>query len=179
MVAMGSAAVLAVMGVAAMMGEVVGGREGADMVSSTSRRIAFVPGLSRSFVTAGKTTESCHAAQSRGFRVATPRLRAARRFTVPSIIQLQSQIQFADAVEEVLKLKFNPKSMSRVIKSWRRMDEEFLHKEFVEEVDTYQECNSYIEGLGIKTFYDPYEFEWAKNLRDCASIIQEEFQVRS
>ena len=98
---------------------------------------------------------------------------------MPSIIQLQSQIQFADAVEEVLKLKFNPKSMSRVIKSWRRMDEEFLHKEFVEEVDTYQECNSYIEGLGIKTFYDPYEFEWAKNLRDCASIIQEEFQVRS
>jgi len=38
-----------------------------------------------------------------------------------------------------------------------------------------QECNSFIEGLPCKTFHDPYEYDWAQQLRDKASIIQEEF----
>jgi hypothetical protein len=38
-----------------------------------------------------------------------------------------------------------------------------------------QECNSYVEGLSCKTFYDPYEYDWARKLRDNAKTIQEEF----
>lgn len=41
---------------------------------------------------------------------------------------------------------------------------------------TAQECNSYVEGLTIKAFRDPYEFEWARKLRDSAKIVQDEFK---
>jgi len=88
---------------------------------------------------------------------------------------LCAQIKFADAVEEVLVRKWEKKQVSRVVKSWRRMDEDYIHKEFKKEHDTWQECNSFVEGLPCKTFHDPYEFDWAQKLRDNAKTIQDEF----
>lgn len=41
-------------------------------------------------------------------------------------------------------------------------------------VCSVQECNSYIQGLKVKTFWDPYDYEWARALRDNAKTIQDE-----
>ncbi len=38
-----------------------------------------------------------------------------------------------------------------------------------------QECNSYIAGLPVKTFWDPYEYAWARGLRENAKTIQDEY----
>ena len=51
---------------------------------------------------------------------------------------LRAQIKFADAVEEVLVRKWEKKKVRRVVKSWRRMDEDYIHKEFKDEHDTWQ-----------------------------------------
>ena len=51
---------------------------------------------------------------------------------------LRAQIMFADAVEEVLVRKWDKKKVTRVVKSWRRMDEDYIHKEFKDEHDTFQ-----------------------------------------
>jgi len=51
---------------------------------------------------------------------------------------VSAQIKFADAVEHVLIRKWDKKKVARVVKSWRRMDEEYIHKEFKEEHDTWQ-----------------------------------------
>ena len=72
--------------------------------------------------------------------------------------------------------KWDKKDVARVVKSWRRMDEDYIHREFKKEHDTYQECNSYVEGLPCKTFHDPYQFSWAEQLREHAKTIQEEFK---
>jgi hypothetical protein len=66
--------------------------------------------------------------------------------------------------------------MNRVLDSWFKMEDEYVHRERVEEFDTWQEANSFIPGLPIKAFYDPYEFAWARALRDNAKTIQDEFQ---
>ncbi len=54
------------------------------------------------------------------------------------ITRVSAQIKFADAVEHVLIRKWDKKKVSRVVKSWRRMDEDYIHKEFKEEHDTWQ-----------------------------------------
>eukprot|EP00802_Teleaulax_amphioxeia_P014515 Tamp_14582.p1 GENE.Tamp_14582~~Tamp_14582.p1 ORF type:complete len:342 (+),score=101.35 Tamp_14582:140-1027(+) len=56
------------------------------------------------------------------------------------------------------------------------MDEDYIHKQFWDEHDTWQECNSYVEGLPCKTFHDAYAYEWAQQLRDKAAVIQDEFK---
>jgi aspartyl/asparaginyl beta-hydroxylase (cupin superfamily) len=88
---------------------------------------------------------------------------------------LSAQIKFADAVEELLVRKWDKKKVARVVESWRRMDEDYIHKEFKSEHETWQECNSFVEGLPCKTFHDPYAFEWAQKLRENAKTIQDEF----
>eukprot|EP00291_Cryptomonas_curvata_P004399 CAMPEP_0172184860 /NCGR_PEP_ID=MMETSP1050-20130122/19823_1 /TAXON_ID=233186 /ORGANISM="Cryptomonas curvata, Strain CCAP979/52" /LENGTH=209 /DNA_ID=CAMNT_0012858731 /DNA_START=335 /DNA_END=961 /DNA_ORIENTATION=- len=55
------------------------------------------------------------------------------------------------------------------------MDEDYIHRERIEEFDTIQEANSYISGLEVKAFHDPYQFAWARSLRDNAKVIQDEF----
>ena len=66
--------------------------------------------------------------------------------------------------------------MERVLESWYEMEDEYVHKERVEEFDTWQEANSYIRDLPIKAFHEPYDYSWARGLRDNAKIIQDEFQ---
>jgi hypothetical protein len=53
-------------------------------------------------------------------------------------VGLEAQIKFADAVEEVLVRQWDRKAVSRVVKSWRRMDEDYIHKQFWDEHDTWQ-----------------------------------------
>jgi hypothetical protein len=55
-------------------------------------------------------------------------------------VSLAAQIKFADAVEEVLVRQWDRKAVSRVVKSWRRMDEDYIHKQFWDEHDTWQVC---------------------------------------
>ena len=86
------------------------------------------------------------------------------------------QIKFADAVGELLKRKFDGNKVGRVIDSWYRMDQDYIHRERIDEFDTWQEANSYIAGLDVKAFHDPYEFSWARSLRNNAKIIQDEFR---
>jgi len=62
------------------------------------------------------------------------RVRAGRG----TALGLRAQIKFADAVEEVLVRKWDKKKVERVVKSWRRMDEDYIHKEFMDEHDTWQ-----------------------------------------
>mmetsp|Transcript_10147 Transcript_10147/g.25048 ORF Transcript_10147/g.25048 Transcript_10147/m.25048 type:complete len:460 (+) Transcript_10147:198-1577(+) len=115
-----------------------------------------------------------HAARLSPPRPASHPSPAARRTGARGLC---AQIKFADAVEEVLKRKYVKKNrVPRVIKSWRRMDEDFLYRAEVPEYETVQECNSYIEGLKPRPFHDPYQFEWAQKLRDSAEIVQEEFK---
>ena len=105
-----------------------------------------------------------------------PSIPARIRRTGSAITELQSQVKFADAVAEVLKRKFDKSDMKRVLESWYKMEDEYVHRERVEEFDTWQEANSFIPGLPVKAFHDPYEFAWARGLRDNAKIIQDEFQ---
>ncbi len=65
--------------------------------------------------------------------------------------------------------------MRRVLDSFYRMEEEHVHRERVDKYDTWQEANSFIEGLGIKTFYDLEQFPWTKGLIDNAEVIRDEF----
>jgi hypothetical protein len=72
----------------------------------------------------------------------TPLLRSrpglCSRSQAAGVAGLTAQIKFADAVEEVLVRKWEKKKVSRVVKSWRRMDEDYIHKEFWKEHDTWQ-----------------------------------------
>ena len=60
------------------------------------------------------------------------------RAGVGAALGARAQIKFADAVEEVLVRKWDKKKVTRVVKSWRRMDEEYIHKEFKDEHETWQ-----------------------------------------
>jgi hypothetical protein len=148
------------------------GRHSPDTVTSFS--LGFVPGQ-----VAPSFAPRFHGLASRAtnqFSVCRyPQLRNSRKGDF-GIASTRCQIKFADAVAELLKRRFNEDKVGRVIDSWYKMDEDYIHRERIEEFDTIQEANSYISGLEVKAFHDPYQFGWARSLRDKASIIQDEFR---
>ena len=107
-----------------------------------------------------------------GLRVPGCAAAGARRARVASgAAGLAAQIKFADAVEEILVRKWDKKAVSRVVKSWRRMDEDYIHKQFWDEHDTWQvmsECCCTVPVQRPNSVLTPAEQggrEWA----DCRS----------
>lgn len=102
---------------------------------------------------------------------------------LPDTSQSLSPNTFAGMIEKRMKEKFNETEIERVLTSWRLVDQGYYRKECigdeVEDDDTYmiQECHSYVPGLTIKPFWDPQDFNWAKDLESSYSEIREEFDT--
>ena len=90
---------------------------------------------------------------------------------------------FAGMVEQGLLERFNENEIQRVLASWRLLDKDYYHKEYVgepgkeESSDMIQECHSYLPGLSIKPFWSAPNFEWAKFLESKYPQIKKEFQA--
>jgi hypothetical protein len=88
---------------------------------------------------------------------------------------------FAGLVEQALLNRFEEKGIQRILTSWRLLDKDYFHKEYVGEPgreagsDMYQECHSYVPGLQITPFWDPKEFEWAEYLESKYPQLRKEF----
>ena len=88
---------------------------------------------------------------------------------------------FAGMVENGLLERFEEKDIERVLASWRLLDQDYNHKEYVgepgkeAESDMVQECHSYVPGLTIKPFWDTTDFDWAAFLEKKYPEIRKEF----
>ena len=89
---------------------------------------------------------------------------------------------FAGMVEQGLLERFPVDEIQRVLTSWRLLDQDYLHKEYVGDADKegssdmIQECHSYVPGLSIQPFWDATEFDWAKELEKAYPTIVKEFE---
>ena len=89
---------------------------------------------------------------------------------------------FAGMVEQGLLERFDESEISRVLTSWRLLDQDYYHNEYVGDPEKegssnmIQECHSYVPGLSIKPFWDTEDFDWAKFLESKYSEIRREFQ---
>jgi aspartate beta-hydroxylase len=99
-------------------------------------------------------------------------------------------------VERCLLDKFGTVAIERIIQSWRLLDKEYYHEQYVGSDDDddgsgndddhddsnnprplmIQECHSYVPGLSIKPFWDKSHFEWARHLESHYEEIRQEFQ---
>ena len=88
---------------------------------------------------------------------------------------------FAGMVEKGLLERFEEKDIERVLASWRLLDQDYYHREYVgesgkeAESDMVQECHSYVPGLTIKPFWDAKDFDWAAFLEKKYPEIRKEF----
>jgi aspartyl/asparaginyl beta-hydroxylase (cupin superfamily) len=91
---------------------------------------------------------------------------------------------FAGMVEQGLLERFDESQITRVLQSWRLLDQEYYHNVYVgdpslqETSHMIQECHSYVPGLPIQSFWNPEDdFNWAKALEDSYPEIAAEFQA--
>lgn len=90
---------------------------------------------------------------------------------------------FAGMVEKGLKERFGESEIQRVLTSWRLLDKDYYHREYVGEPgkekgsDMIQECHSYLPGLSVKPFWNAPDFEWAKFLESKYPQLEKEFQT--
>jgi hypothetical protein len=88
---------------------------------------------------------------------------------------------FSGLVERALLNQYEEKDIHRILTSWRLLDKDYFHKEYVGEPgqeegsDMYQECHSYVPGLQVTPFWDPKDFEWAEYLESKYPQIRKEF----
>lgn len=108
-------------------------------------------------------------------------LRAATAGTLPDTSTPLSPNTFAGMVEKRLMESFDSKDIQRVLTSWRLLEKDYYHKEYVGEdgkegeSDMVQECHSYVPDLPIKAFWKHHDFEWAKYLESKYPQIRKEF----
>jgi len=101
--------------------------------------------------------------------------------TLPDTRTPLSPNTFAGMVEKGLLDRFEEKDIERVLASWRLLDKDYNHKEYVgepgkeAESDMVQECHSYVPGLTIKPFWDANDFDWASFLEKKYPEIRKEF----
>lgn len=93
-------------------------------------------------------------------------------------------ITFAGMVEQGLLKRFDESQIQRVLQSWRLLDQEYYHNVYVgdpslqETSHMIQECHSYLPGLSIQPFWNPEDFDWAKELeQNSYSEIAAEFKA--
>jgi aspartate beta-hydroxylase len=90
---------------------------------------------------------------------------------------------FAGMIEQGLLERFEESEIQRVLTSWRLLDKDYYHKEYVGEPgkedgsDMIQECHSYLPGLSIKPFWSAPDFDWAEFLESKYPQIKKEFQA--
>ena len=111
--------------------------------------------------------------------------------TLPSATKpLSHPGTFAGQVEQALVSKFDETKIQRVIQSWRLLEMDYEHREFVgnqqsppilEDIDEktskyYQHAPSYVPGLKAVAWWDNVdELDWAKSLSKSYNAIREEF----
>jgi Aspartyl/Asparaginyl beta-hydroxylase len=91
---------------------------------------------------------------------------------------------FAGMVEQGLLERFEESEIQRILTSWRLLDQDYEHREYVgdnaednrESSNMIQECHSYVPGLAIKAFWNEGDFEWANYLQGKYREILKEFQ---
>jgi hypothetical protein len=91
---------------------------------------------------------------------------------------------FAGMVEQGLLERFEESEIQRILTSWRLLDQDYEHREYVgdnleenrESSNMIQECHSYVPGLAIKAFWNEEDFEWANYLQGKYAEILKEFQ---
>lgn len=90
---------------------------------------------------------------------------------------------FAGMVEQGISERFGSEEADRVIQSWRLLEMDYEHKEFVgdnnndnpEESLCHQHAHSYVPGLKAKQFYDIEEYEWCGKLAGKYKQLKREF----
>jgi len=110
--------------------------------------------------------------------------------TLPSTDKVLSHPgTFSGQVEQALINKFDESKIKRVIQSWRLLEMDYEHREFVgsqqspplnEDVDQtsryYQHAPSYVPGLKAVAWWDESEeLDWVKSLSKSYSVIRKEF----
>jgi aspartyl/asparaginyl beta-hydroxylase (cupin superfamily) len=114
-----------------------------------------------------------------------PTSRRSRLFVaataLPDTTSPLSPTTFAGMVERGLLERFEEKAIPRVLASWRLLDKDYYHKEYVgepgkeNESDMLQECSSYVPGLPIMPFWNAEDFSWAELLESKYPEIRKEF----
>jgi len=89
---------------------------------------------------------------------------------------------FSGQVESSVIDKFGTEETHRVIDSWRLVDEEYEHRQFVgdenDDVTTsynYQYAHSFVPGLRCQNFWDVSKVQWSKKLTKGYKTIRNEF----
>jgi aspartyl/asparaginyl beta-hydroxylase (cupin superfamily) len=90
---------------------------------------------------------------------------------------------FAGLVEKGLLERFEEPAIKRVLQSWRLLDNDYFHREYVgepgkeENSNMFQECHSYLPGLSIQPFWNPDDFGWTNSLKSKYKQIRKEFDA--
>ena len=104
--------------------------------------------------------------------------------TLPSTKPL-SPNTFAGRVEQGILQRFGSDAQ-RIVESWRLLDQDYEHNEFVgyqqsppimnrEESNCNQKCHSFVPGLPAKTFWDIQKVEWTLKMKSKYKEIKKEF----
>jgi aspartyl/asparaginyl beta-hydroxylase (cupin superfamily) len=131
-----------------------------------------------------------------GFTPSFTRINENRLFTLSSrfatIIpetQPLAPHTFAGMVEMALIERFgvdkkceHDTSIGRIIESWRLLDKDYVHHEFLgsgdpSESSCYQEAHSFVPGLKAQEFYDTKNYPWCQKLAKKYKDIKEEFKL--
>jgi len=107
--------------------------------------------------------------------------------TPPPVTTPLSPMTFAGQVEKALLSKFPQSKIERVLQSWRLLEMDYEHREFVgnqqsppivdaETSRCYQHAPSYVPGLKAVAWWDTVEdLPWAKSLSTNFPAIRDEF----
>lgn len=96
------------------------------------------------------------------------------------VIEPQCSLSLGKAVESSLLSKFSESEIHRVLASWGRMADGYVHDAPLPgfEIDPMlrQQANSYIDGLPILLFHDEQQYPWVHELERQAAVVAEEFK---
>ena len=111
--------------------------------------------------------------------------------TTPSAVTLPETAPlpphtFAGQVEQALMEKFGAASIDRVLQSWRLLERDYVHRQYVgpaasesSSSSTSSQCHqlahSYVPGLTVQEFWDPQQFAWCQKLQSKFGAIRDEF----
>ena len=109
--------------------------------------------------------------------------------TLPNTKPLSHPGTFSGQVEQALLSKFDKSKIERVLQSWRLLEMDYEHREFVGNQQSppisydnssisncYQHAPSFVPGLKAVAWWDNVdELKWAKSLSKSYPAIREEF----
>jgi aspartate beta-hydroxylase len=113
--------------------------------------------------------------------VSCPMVTSSSSSSLPDTSMALPPNTFAGMVEQGLLERFEESEIQRVLASWRLLDKDYYHKEYIGEPgkedtsDMLQECHSYVPGLSISPFWNAQDFDWAKYIETKYPQIRKEF----